>query len=123
MLWFHNGITFESSFITIVFFIVFGSIAFSLIKATVTWSSNNQSQTFTIPVKIVTKRTNIRGGSNHSAAYTSYFITFEERNGERQELKVNGRDFGQLAEGDIGLLTYQGTRFHTFERQKRESSD
>ncbi|ODV54108.1 MULTISPECIES: DUF2500 domain-containing protein [Lysinibacillus] len=117
MLWFDNGITFESSFITMVFFIVFGSIAFSLIKAIVIWSKNNHSQTLTVPAKVVTKRTNIRGGSNNTAAYTSYFITFEERNGERQELKVNGRDFGQLVEGDIGLLTYQGTRFHTFERQ------
>ncbi|AJK86161.1 DUF2500 domain-containing protein [Lysinibacillus fusiformis] len=123
MLWFDNGITFESSFITIVFFIVFGSIAFSLIKAIVTWSINNQSQTLTVPAKVVSKRTNIRGGTNNSAAYTSYFITFEERHGERQEFKVKGRDFGQLVEGDIGFITFQGTRFHTFERQKRESSD
>ncbi|KPN95803.1 DUF2500 domain-containing protein [Lysinibacillus sp. ZYM-1] len=123
MLWFNDGVTFGSTFITIIFLIVFGGIAFSLIKGIVTWSNNNHSPILTVPVKVVTKRTNIRGGSNNSGAYTSYYITFEVQNGERQELKVNGRDFGQLVEGDIGILTYQGTRFHTFERYKKESSD
>lgn len=123
MLWFNDGVTFGSTFITIIFLIVFGGIAFSLIKGIVTWANNNHSPILTVPVKVVTKRTNIRGGSNNSGAYTSYYITFEVQNGERQELKVNGRDFGQLVEGDIGILTYQGTRFHTFERYKKESSD
>ncbi|MFJ7186259.1 hypothetical protein [Lysinibacillus xylanilyticus] len=28
----------------------------------------------------------------------------------------------QIADGDYGLLTFQGTRYHTFERHKKESS-
>ena len=32
---------------------------------------------------------------------------------------MNGRDYGQLAEDDFGLLSFQGTRYHAFERHKR----
>ncbi|MFJ8460371.1 hypothetical protein ACIQ57_14720 [Lysinibacillus xylanilyticus] len=42
---------------------------------------------------------------------------------DRLELKMSGRDYGQLADGDISLLTFQGTRYPTFERHKKESSD
>ncbi|MGA3600701.1 DUF2500 family protein [Lysinibacillus agricola] len=43
--------------------------------------------------------------------------------GDRLELKMSGRDYGQLANGDFSLLTFQGTRYPTFERHKKESSD
>lgn len=36
---------------------------------------------------------------------------------------MNGYDYGQLVEGDLGILTYQGTRYHSFNRHKKESSD
>lgn len=35
-----------------------------------------------------------------SPSTTTYFVTFEEPSGERLELMVTGREFGQLAEGD-----------------------
>lgn len=43
--------------------------------------------------------------------------------GNRLELKMSGRDYGQLADGDFAILTSQGTRYQTFERHKKESSD
>ncbi|QPQ33246.1 DUF2500 family protein [Lysinibacillus sp. JNUCC 51] len=46
----------------------------------------------------------------------------EVQSSDRLELKMNGRVYGQLADGDYGLLTFQGTRYHTFERHKKESS-
>jgi hypothetical protein len=32
------------------------------------------------------------------------------------ELQMDGRDYGLLVEGDIGRLTFQGTRYLKFER-------
>ncbi|WCH50115.1 DUF2500 domain-containing protein [Lysinibacillus sp. OF-1] len=123
MLWFDDQFLFGSVFITIIFFIVFGSIAFIVVKGIISWSKNNSSPILTVPAKVVTKRTNIRGGSNNTGASTSYYVTFEELNGERHELKMNGHDYGLLVDGDFGILTYQGTRYHSFNRRKKESSD
>lgn len=119
MPWFDDQFLFGSVFITIIFFIVFGSIAFIVVKGIISWSKNNSSPILTVPAKVVTKRTNIRGGSNNTGASTSYYVTFEELNGERHELKMNGHDYGLLVDGDFGILTYQGTRYHSFNRHKK----
>ncbi|MEB2302537.1 DUF2500 domain-containing protein [Lysinibacillus xylanilyticus] len=110
------------TFISMMFFIVFGIIAFSIIKGVLQWSKNNNEPLLTVPAKVVTKRSNTSGGSGNSSAHTSYYVTFEVQSGDRLELKMNGRDYGQLADGDFGLLSFQGTRYHAFERQKKESS-
>ena len=52
-----------------------------------------------------------------SPSTTAYFVTFEEPSGERLELMVTGREFGQLAEGDRGHLMHQGTRYKGFTRK------
>ncbi|MEG0258831.1 MAG: DUF2500 domain-containing protein [Lysinibacillus sp.] len=105
--------------ITIGFIIVFGGIAFVIIRGIIEWSNNNASPMLTVPAKVVTKRTKTSGGSGNSAASTTYYVTFEVQSGDRMELKLNGREYGQLADGDFGLLTYQGTRYHTFERKQK----
>ncbi|MCL1697077.1 MULTISPECIES: DUF2500 domain-containing protein [unclassified Lysinibacillus] len=114
--------SFANSFISIMFFIVFGIIAFTIIKGIFQWSKNNNEPLLTVPAKVVTKRSNTSGGSGNSSAHTSYYVTFEVQSGDRLELKMNGHNYGQLADGDYGLLTFQGTRYHTFERHKKESS-
>ncbi len=38
--------------------------------------------------------------------------------GDRIELAVSGYDYGQLCEGDRGRLTFQGTRYLGFERDR-----
>ncbi|GLC89438.1 DUF2500 domain-containing protein [Lysinibacillus piscis] len=122
MFFLHDDPSFASIFITIIFFIVFGSIAFALISSISQWTKNNKEPVLTVPAKIVTKRSNTRGGSGDSSAHTTYYVTFEVQSGDRLELKMAGTDYGQLAEGDFGLLTFQGTRYHQFERQKKESA-
>jgi hypothetical protein len=87
------------------------------------WAKNNNEPELTVPAKIVTKRSDTWGGSGNSSAHTSYYITFEVQSGDRLELKLDGREYGMLAEHDFGLLTFQGTRFKTFERHKKESYD
>ena len=52
-----------------------------------------------------------------SSTYTRYFVTFELENGGRVELGVKDSEYGMLAEGDQGLLTYQGTRYIGFEQK------
>ena len=52
----------------------------------------------------------------HSTISTSYYATFQVESGDRMELSVTGTEYGLLAEGDRGKLTFQGTRYLGFER-------
>ena len=49
-------------------------------------------------------------------ASTTYYVTFEVESGDRMEMNVGGQDYGMLTEGDVGKLTFQGTRYLNFER-------
>lgn len=44
-------------------------------------------------------------------------MTFQVDSGDRIELSVSGSEYGVLAEGDKGQLTFQGTRYLTFDRE------
>ncbi len=116
----------ESAFGPPMVFFLLGFVAVGLLVATVfgvvivrglsQWSSNNASPVVTVPAVVVTKRAHTWGGSGDSSASTSYHVTFEVPGGERVELPVPAREFGQLAEADRGSLTHQGTRFKAFDR-------
>lgn len=108
---------FAPIFITLIFIIVFGTIIFTIIKGLSQWNKNNNSPKLSVPAQVVTKRSKTSGGSGNSAASTSYYITFQVESGDRMELKLSGKEYGLLAEDDLGILTFQGTRFHTFERK------
>ena len=43
-------------------------------------------------------------------------FSFEVKSGDRMELAVTGKEYGQMVEGDVGELSFQGTRFLGFER-------
>ena len=47
---------------------------------------------------------------------TTYYVTFEVESGDRMEMNVRGSEYRMLAEGDVGKLTFQGTRYLNFER-------
>lgn len=55
-------------------------------------------------------------GAMHTARSTSYYAAFQVGSGDRMELHVGGAEYGMLAEGDAGKLTFQGTRYLGFER-------
>lgn len=105
-----------------VFFIVLVSILAQTIRNVARWRKNNQSPRLTVNAKIVAKRqeiTRFRRGRNDvsdTGASTTYFVTFEVESGDRMELCMKGADYGMLVEGDGGRLTFQGTRFLSFER-------
>ena len=55
-------------------------------------------------------------GYRHQHLYTSYYVTFQVESGDRMEFEVDGSDYGLLVQGDIGKLSFQGTRYLGFER-------
>ena len=66
---------------------------------------NRKQPVYSDPVLVKDKRTHVWGGGNTSSANTSYYITFEFENGERQEFMVSGKVYGEVAPGDTGTLT------------------
>ncbi len=111
----------------VIFFVAFaavlGLILVQVVRSAQTWHHNNQSPRLTVPAAVVAKRTEVSGGTPVGAngggvhASTWYYVTFEVRSGDRMELSVAGKEYGMLAEGDIGMLTFQGTRYLSFERR------
>lgn len=104
----------------VVFFIiaalVIGFILFVVVMSIRQYSFNNKQPHLTTHARVLTKRTNVSGGSGDSSASTWYYITFETENGDRKEFQVKGEEYGMLADGDQGTLNYQGTRFRGFNR-------
>ncbi|MDN4607742.1 DUF2500 domain-containing protein [Sporosarcina highlanderae] len=109
--------SFGPIFITAISALVFGFFIFMIIKGIGQWSKNNNSPRLTIPAHVVTKRAHTSGGSGDSSASTWYYATFQVESGDRMELAVGAKEYGMLAEGDIGMLTFQGTRYLRFERK------
>lgn len=105
----------------VVFALVVGVIVFALVAAARTAVKNRNSPMLTVAARVVTKRSDVSGGSGDSAAHTWHHATFEVESGDRLELPVTGEQYGMLAEGDVGRLTFQGTRFLGFERQPQNS--
>ena len=104
-------------FFVAIFVIVVGVILFTVIKGIGQWTANNAQPVQQDLVEVVAKRTEVSGGEKSTS--TTYYATFEFAGGIRKELHLPGREYGQLAEGDRGRLTHQGTRFLGFTRQPR----
>lgn len=105
-------------FIT-VFVIVIGTFIVMAVRGVGTWSKNNASPRLTVSAQVVTKRTQVshhHHQENMSHTSTSYYATFQVESGDRMEFSVSGAEYGMLAEGDQGSLTFQGTRYLGFER-------
>ena len=104
---------------SLMFLLIFGVVIFGLVKGISQWNKNNNSPRLTVPATVVAKRTNVshhhgtNSGVHHS---TSYYVTFQVESGDRMELHMAGNQYGLLVEGDRGKLTFQGTRFLSFER-------
>lgn len=105
--------------IVITFFIIITCIIVTgIVKGIRENIRNSKMEEVTIPARIITKRTHVWGGSGNSSAHTSYYVTFEDENGERMEFSVSSSFYSMHAEGDTGMLTHQGTRFINFERDR-----
>ena len=113
-----GGIGIFFVFFVIIFTLVIGTFIFVAVKGISQWSKNNKSPVLTVPAEIVTKRTETTGGHGDSSASTWYYVTFQVQSGDRLELDVPSKEYGMLAEDDLGILTFQGTRYQGFERKK-----
>ncbi len=118
----------------IVFVIVFASVIVIFIMAAVkgisTWNKNNNSPRLSVSAAIVSKRTDVTrhrhanagdmtGAHGYSGSFsTCYYVTFQVESGDRMEFSVTGSEYGMLAEGDTGKLSFQGTRYLSFESDK-----
>jgi len=115
--------------ITVVVILIF--IIVTIIKSIGTWNKNNHSPRLTVDALVSSKRTDvssqqhavngdITGASGfHTTSSTTYYATFQVESGDRMEFTVSPSEYGMLAEGDEGRLTFQGTRYLGFERQGR----
>ena len=108
---------------SIVFVIVIGMFIVTAIRGIGEWNKNNHSPRLTVIATVVAKRTNVshhhHGGVNdhhHHHTSTTYYMTFQVESGDRMELQMSGREYGMIVEGDVGNLTFQGTRYLGFER-------
>lgn len=106
---------------TIMFVAVAAVFIVTAVRGLSQWHKNNNSPRLTVPAMVVSKRTNISHSHNgtDTAQYhtsTTYYATFQVESGDRMELRLAGNEYGLLAEGDKGKLSFQGTRFLGFER-------
>lgn len=79
---------------------------------------NENSPVLTVPATIVDMRrkTHHHHSNGHHHHSHSYYVIFEVENGGRLELRVHRLEYNELAVGDRGMLTHQGTRYKGFER-------
>lgn len=118
-----------STLFPVMFILAFGIIIYTMIGNVKTWNQNNHSPRLTVPAKVVAKRMNVShhrhanaGDATGAHGFTTttdtvYYVTFEVESGDRMELHVRGSEYGMLVEGDVGNLSFQGTRYLGFERE------
>ena len=102
----------------LVFLAILGFILYAIIHGIMSWNRNNHSPVMTMRARVVTKRISVSGSSSDSATNTTYFVTFQADSGDRYEFRVKGTEYGHLTEGDAGGLTFQGTRYLGFTRDR-----
>lgn len=111
---------------SVMFLFVIGIFIATAVKGIGQWNKNNNSPRLTVQAQVVAKREhysrrNHTAGDMEHAGYrtsvsTQYYVTFQVESGDRMELCVDGSEYGLMVEGDSGKLTFQGTRFISFQR-------
>ena len=104
--------------VPVIFVLVFGIIIVTMVRGVGEWNKNNQSPKLTVPVTVVAKRSDVDRGIETMHTFTSYYVTFQVESGDRMEFEVSDMEYGMLAEGDRGMLTFQGTRYLNFQRNE-----
>lgn len=79
---------------------------------------NENSPVLTVPATIVDMRRKTHhhhaGGHHHHSH--SYHVLFQTQEGALLELRVKRYEYRELAVGDRGMLTHQGSRYKGFVR-------
>lgn len=109
-------------FVMTFFLLIMGFMIFSIVTSAKNYRRNASSPILTEHAKVLAKRTEVshhhhNNDNNHMhSSSTHYYVTFETDAGQRMELTLSGKEYGLLAEGDIGELIYQGEWFKQFKR-------
>lgn len=126
---FDTGFSIIQVLVFAVFAIVLVGFIVTAVKGIGTWHKNNNSPRLTVNAAVIAKRQNTdvhhhnnNNGGMHTSTSTTYYVTFQFDSGDRLELHVPGREYGLLAEGDVGDLTFQGTRYLGFDRRTAGAS-
>ena len=76
--------------------------------------ANDAAPVLTVAATVMGKRVDVSGGQSNTS--TQCYALFQLEDGERVELHIPGDEYGFLAEGDQGTLTYQRKRYKGFAR-------
>lgn len=122
---FGMGFSIMQIIVPIMFVLVFAIIIVTLIRGIGEWNKNNHSPRLTVPATVVSRRTAVShhhhgNEMHHTHTSTSHYATFQVESGDRMEFAVSGMEYGMLAEGDAGDLTFQRTRYLSFHRNGLE---
>jgi len=107
--------------------IIFGLIIYKVVQGGMEWNRNNHSPILSVKATVVSKRMSVshhhhnnlnNPAMSHIMSSTVYFATFEVAGGDRIELRLPDKEYGMLVENDNGVLTFQGTRYKSFERER-----
>ncbi len=118
----------SSTLFLLGFLFTAGFAVFISIKRLKTEHQNNLSPRLTVSAAVAEKRTeethsthpyanDFSGASGfYTETSTFYYVTFQVASGDRMEFSVRRDSYDMLSEGDKGNLSFQGTRFLSFER-------
>ena len=96
--------------------LLIGLILYFIVKQASDRREYNRAPEVTVNATVVTKRQEYYHHAD-SASHTDYYVCFQMEGGDRVELSLEGQEYGLLAEGDRGKLTFKGTRYLRFERE------
>lgn len=120
------GFSFDDAF-SILFFIaflfVFSMFVLAELKAITEWNKNNNSPKLTVDATVIKKRNQVsnsdyldHNGMVHTTSSITYYVTFQVERGDQIKMRLSRNEYIMLAEGDYGKLTFQGTRYISFEK-------
>ncbi|MDO7904865.1 DUF2500 domain-containing protein [Paenibacillus sp. JX-17] len=111
---------FMGTVLPVVFVVIIGIALMSAGKGLLQWGRNQQQPVLTVHSIVTGRRIELKHSSTdeQSQTRTRYYVTFQVESGDRLEFDVNGSQYGQYAEGDNGRLTFQGTQFIGFDRDR-----
>ncbi|MBR5004790.1 MAG: DUF2500 domain-containing protein [Erysipelotrichaceae bacterium] len=100
-----------------------GVIVARIIGHCLQWNQHQQSPQCTVYATVASKRTSIiyLSETDHHHISKRYFVSFETANGDQMEFRVAGPEYRMMAEGDEGMLSFQGTLYLEFEIKKQEN--
>lgn len=106
--------------IGLFFAVVIGGITYQQIQKMRVSARNNTLPILTTSATLVSKRKDIIAQppginpKNQIAPSTTFFASFRLPDSQTVEVQVNDVQFATLTEGEVGQITYQGTRFLGF---------